>query len=191
MACGRKLLLLLAKLSPLERSTLLYVYSVLVFSPTEACATEDGGTSAAALLLCRSCGHELAHGTDIEFVPSRMAMSIRNDTLVGGQRVNVQLFENPHGQKFEVITFRKADIKQHWPADEHFSWFPGFSWTAATCPRCGTHLGWAFQPSVWPDVVTKAKFDESQRTFLALIAHRLLTEGFASSLLVTPRSFVS
>lgn len=22
------------------------------------------------------------------------------------------------------------------------SWFPGFTWTIAVCPRCGYHLGW-------------------------------------------------
>ncbi|XP_068166324.1 protein cereblon [Antennarius striatus] len=178
-----------------ERLTVLHVYLLLVLPPTaylhtEACAAE-GGTSAAALILCRSCGHELAYGTDVDFVPSRLALSSRNDTLIGGRRVDVQLLENPHGKKFEVITFRKADVHQHWPADKHFTWFPGFSWTVATCPRCGTHLGWAFQPSVWPDVVTKTKFDESKHTFLALITHRLLTEDFASRLLMTPKSFVN
>lgn len=51
--------------------------------------------------------------------------------------------------------------------------------------------GWAFQPRDWPDVITKSSFQESQHTFLALITHRLLTEDFASSLLMTPKSFVS
>uniref|UniRef100_A0A3Q3WND9 CULT domain-containing protein n=1 Tax=Mola mola TaxID=94237 RepID=A0A3Q3WND9_MOLML len=138
---------------------------------------------------CRACGHELAYGTDIDFVPSRLALSSRNDTLVGGRRVTVQLFENPHGHQFEVITFRKADVTRHWPADKRFSWFPGFSWTVATCPRCKTHL-WAFQPSDWPDVIMN-NFEEPEHTFLALIAHHLLTEDFASSLLMTPKSFVS
>lgn len=113
------------------------------YQPGEACAAAaaEVGTSTDTLLLCRACGHELAVGADIHFVPSRLALSSRNDTLVGGRRVNVQLFENPHGHQFEVITFRKADVTQHWPADKHFSWFPGFAWTVATCPRCKTHLG--------------------------------------------------
>lgn len=127
----------------LDRLTVQYVSFVLLFYPaaylpSEACAAAaaEGGTStAAALLLCRACGDEVALGTDIHFVPSRLALSSRNDTLVGGRRVNIQLFENPHGLQFEVITFRKADVEQHWPADKHFSWFPGFSWTVATCPR--------------------------------------------------------
>lgn len=164
-----------------------------VYQPGEACAAEpeSGRTSHDALLLCRACGHELAHGTDVHFVPSRLALSSRNQTMVGGRRVHIQLFENPHGLQFEVITFRKAEVTQHWPADKHFSWFPGFSWTVATCPRCGAHLGWGFQPSSWPDTITKTRFEESEETFLALITHRLLSEDFASSLLVTPKSFMS
>lgn len=51
--------------------------------------------------------------------------------------------------------------------------------------------GWAFQPTDWPDANTKSNFVESEHTFLALIAHHLLTEDFASSLLMTPKSFVS
>lgn len=123
-----------------------FIYFVLVFYPglyqqSDACAAGEERTSKETLILCRACGHELAYGTDIHFVPSRLALSSRNDTLVGGRRVNVQLFENPDGHKFEVITFRKADITQHWPADKRYSWFPGFSWTVATCPRCNIHLG--------------------------------------------------
>lgn len=176
-----------------------YISFVLLFypaayQPVEGCAAaaEEGATSSVAtLILCRACGHELAVGADIHFVPSQLALASRNDTSIGGRRVNIQLFENPHGHQFEVITFRKADVTQHWPADKHFSWFPGFAWTVATCPRCKTHLGWAFQPSDWPDTITKTKFDESAHTFLALITHRLLREDFASSLLMTPKSFMS
>ncbi|XP_075934991.1 uncharacterized protein LOC142934328 [Anarhichas minor] len=182
----------------LERLIMQYISFALLFHPAayqpgEACAAvaEGGTSSAATLLLCRACGHELAVGTDIHFVPSRLALSSRNDTSIGGRMINVQLFENPHGHQFEVITFRKANVTQHWPANKHFSWFPGFSWTAATCPRCKTHLGWAFQPTDWPDTITENRFEESEHTFLALITQRLLREDFASSLLVTPKSFKS
>ena len=144
MTCKRSLRQLVKQLERLMH----YISFVLLFHPAayqpgEACAAaaEEGGTSPATLILCRACGHELAYGTDIHFVPSRLALSSRNDTSVGGRRVNIQLFENPHGHQFEVITFRKADVSPHWPADKHFSWYPGFSWMVATCPRCKTHLG--------------------------------------------------
>lgn len=117
----------------------LVIYSIS-YEHADACGAE-GNSSPATLILCRACGHELAYGTDIHFYPSRLALHSRNDTWVGGRRVNIQLFENPHGHQFEVITFRRADSTLHWPADNRFSWFPGFSWTMATCPRCNTHLG--------------------------------------------------
>lgn len=100
-----------------------------------ACSASEG------LLLCRSCGHEVALERDVRFVPSRLALSHRNNTVIGGRRVSVQLFENPQGLQFDVITLKRADVLKHWPADKHFTWFPGFSWTVATCPRCKTHLG--------------------------------------------------
>ncbi|XP_034548947.1 uncharacterized protein si:ch211-51h9.7 isoform X2 [Notolabrus celidotus] len=111
----------------------------VLYRPGEACAAgaQDGGSSPEVVLLCRACGHELGTGTSIHSVPSRLALSSRNQTLIGGRRVHIQLFENPHGHQFEVITFRTADVSLHWPADKHFSWFPGFSWTLSTCPRLG------------------------------------------------------
>uniref|UniRef100_A0A3Q2ZN96 Si:ch211-51h9.7 n=1 Tax=Kryptolebias marmoratus TaxID=37003 RepID=A0A3Q2ZN96_KRYMA len=135
------------------------------------------------------CGRELALGTDTDFVPSPLALSGRNHTMAGG-RTRVQLLENPHGHRFEVVTFRKADVRKHWPADGDFSWFPGFSWTVATCPRCNTHL-WAFQPSDWPETITETRFEESKDTFVALITNRILREDFAASLLMTPKSLRS
>ncbi|KAA0714449.1 hypothetical protein E1301_Tti020555 [Triplophysa tibetana] len=155
------------------------------------CEWVRSGVACSGLLLCRSCGHEVAEDADVRFVPSRLALSHRNDTVIGGKRVSVQLFENPQGFRFEVVTFKKADVLKHWPADSHFSWYPGFSWTFATCPRCKTHMGWAFQPSDWPSTVTREEFEGSDQTFVSLIADRLLQEHFASTLLMTPKSFRS
>ncbi|KAJ0019838.1 hypothetical protein NQD34_007407 [Periophthalmus magnuspinnatus] len=158
----------------------------------QACGPRaENGMSTDTLMLCRACGYEVANGSDIRFVPSRLTLSSHNDTLPGGRRIGVQLFENPHGRQFEVITFRRADVTLHWPADGHFSFFPGFAWTIATCPHCKAHLGWGFQPDHWPSTVSASRFEESQNTFLGLIAHALLTEEFASSLLMIPKSFVS
>ncbi|XP_062398317.1 uncharacterized protein si:ch211-51h9.7 [Sardina pilchardus] len=153
-----------------------------------ACGTASGSGD---LLLCRSCGHEIALESDANFVHSRLALSHRNDTVVGEKRVSVQKFENPQGYQFEVITFKTADVRKHWPAEKHFTWFPGYAWTIATCPRCRAHLGWAFQPSDWPSTISTEQFDDSQQTFVALIIQRLLREHFASSLLVTPKAFRS
>ncbi|MGH0132605.1 UNVERIFIED_CONTAM: hypothetical protein FKN15_040756 [Acipenser sinensis] len=143
------------------------------------------------ILLCRSCGFEIASSLDLKFVASKLALAQRNDTVIGDQKVTLQLFENPHGRRFQVITLKKAALRKHWPADGHFSWFPGFSWTMSTCPRCHAHLGWSFQPSNWPGQVTEKHFEESEETFVALIIDKLLQENFAATLLVVPRTFRS
>ncbi|XP_078083699.1 protein cereblon [Mustelus asterias] len=143
------------------------------------------------LLLCRSCGFEVAASRDLRFVASALALAQRNDTVIGERRVPVQLFQNPQGLRFQVITFKKAAVHRHWPADEQFSWFPGHSWTVATCPRCHSHLGWSFQPNVWPQHVTDKELEESEETFVALIIDRLLQENFAATLLMVPKSYRS
>ncbi|XP_057687220.1 LOW QUALITY PROTEIN: protein cereblon [Corythoichthys intestinalis] len=178
----------------MEKISCLFLLMSALYRPTAACAANAAGktTSTDTLILCRACGHELASGADtIPTVHSRMALAGRNDTLPGGRRVHVQMFENPQGLQFEVVTFRRADVDKRWPAEKHFSWFPGFSWTVATCPRCRAHLGWAFQPSSWPTTISSSLFESSEQTFLALIVDRLLREDFASSLLITPKSFIS
>ncbi|XP_056136190.1 LOW QUALITY PROTEIN: uncharacterized protein si:ch211-51h9.7, partial [Lampris incognitus] len=167
------------------------------FSPpdglNDACAA--GGGERTPLILCRACGHELADERDVKYIPGPLSLS---DTLIGDRRVHVQVPENPHGRRFEVITFRRAAVTRHLPPDKGSSWFPGYSWMVATCPRfparlksheCAPSSGWAFQPSDWPDTMTNTKLGESEHTFLALITHRLLREDFASSLLMVPKSF--
>ncbi|GCB60178.1 protein cereblon [Scyliorhinus torazame] len=143
------------------------------------------------LLLCRSCGLEVAASRDLRFVASALALAQRNDTVIGERRVPVQLFQNPQGLRFQVLTFKRAAVHRHWPAEEQFSWFPGHSWAVATCPRCHSHLGWSFQPNVWPRHVTDEEFEESEETFVALIIDRLLQENFAATLLLVPKSYRS
>ncbi|XP_066500910.1 uncharacterized protein si:ch211-51h9.7 [Hoplias malabaricus] len=150
----------------------------------EACSSIDG------LLLCRYCGHEVALDEHIHFLPSPFALSLRNDTVTGTRKTTAQLFENPQGFQFAVITLKQADVLKHWPAEKHSTWFPGFSWMLATCPRCKTHLGWAFQPSDWSLTVTRQDFEDSEQTFVALIIQKLLHAQFTSTL-VTPNSFRS
>lgn len=143
------------------------------------------------LLLCRSCGLEIAFSGDLKHVSSSLALSLWNSTVIGDKRVPVQVFENPSGIRFQVITLKKAHVHKHWPADRYFSWFPGYSWTAATCHRCHAHLGWTFQPNDWPAEVTEKEFEESEETFVALILDKILQENFAATLLLVPKSFHS
>ncbi|MFN2267792.1 MAG: cereblon family protein [Desulfonatronovibrio sp.] len=56
------------------------------------------------------------------------------------------VFVNPHGLVFEVRCFSKAmNISGLGPITSEFSWFPGYSWQAALCTVCQTHLGWSYQ----------------------------------------------
>ena len=116
-------------------------FSVLLLWCTATCSDACAVEADTGLLLCRSCGHEVAAAEDMNPVPSPVALSHRNDSLLGDKQLHIQLLQNPHGHQFEVITFRTADVAKRWPADGGFSWFPGFTWTVASCPRCGVHLG--------------------------------------------------
>ncbi|ELU09887.1 hypothetical protein CAPTEDRAFT_128319, partial [Capitella teleta] len=93
-------------------------------------------------LLCRQCGHEVAIAKDLYPQPSKLAIGQRNDTILGVPGTLIQLLQNPHGKNFEVITTKRADVYKYDKAVVEYSWFEGFSWRLAVCPRCGAHLGW-------------------------------------------------
>eukprot|EP00795_Rhopilema_esculentum_P008566 gene8566-14568_t len=95
-------------------------------------------------LLCRKCGHGITIADDLTSVPTRKALRQRNDTVSKQKDTLIQLFENPQGLKFELITTRKADVKTLGEKVAEYSWFPGFSWIVCVCPHCGFHLGWKF-----------------------------------------------
>jgi hypothetical protein len=137
-------------------------------------------------LLCRSCGHEVTDSQHFIRKPSILAKRIRNDTVLGVQGVLIQLFENPHGKQFEVITSSSADVFRQDQAFGEHSWFPGFLWHIVVCPRCGYHLGWSFEPADHQ----QEKVDTDQ-TFIALILDHLLHQDFADSLLITPKFYRS
>ena len=123
---------------------------------SDACAAAEGDDGT-ALLLCRSCGHEVTTGADLHPVRSPLALSHRNDSRLGDEPLHVQVLQNPHGHRFEVITFKAADVAKRWPADGGASWFPGFAWTVASCPRCGAHLGKS--PNQDPEPGTRARYN--------------------------------
>jgi len=63
--------------------------------------------------------------------------------LQGSQK---HTFANPHGIVFEIGCFRAVmGCGYAGPASDEFSWFKGFSWRAAVCVMCLTHLGWLFE----------------------------------------------
>ena len=142
----------------------------------------------ADFLLCRNCGHEIVQAQDLIRKPSGLALRQRNDTILGVKGVLIQLFENPQGSRFEVITSRKADLltTQEQPVFEH-SWFPGHSWKVSFCPKCGAHLGWHFHPHAGLHDSDQA--DDSK--FSGLILNNLLHNEYADNLLMTPKTYSS
>ncbi|XP_048415058.1 uncharacterized protein si:ch211-51h9.7 isoform X2 [Stegostoma tigrinum] len=71
-------------------------------------AGQEEASSRDELLLCRSCGFEVAASRDLKFVASALALAQRNDTVIGERRVPVQLFQNPQGLRFQVGHFSPA-----------------------------------------------------------------------------------
>jgi hypothetical protein len=56
-----------------------------------------------------------------------------------------QVFSNPHGVVFEIITVREAQgLVGVGPASTEFSWFSQHAWRIVCCSRCLAHLGWHY-----------------------------------------------
>ncbi|MEE6505607.1 hypothetical protein FKM82_005577 [Ascaphus truei] len=137
------------------------------------------------LLLCKLCGFEVAGSGDLHFSPSPVCLSRGNATVtIGERKVPVQLLGDPAGgERHYVVTLRRAAVHKHWPARDTGSWFPGFSWVTAKCPRCLTRLGWAYQPESWRPFSTDVEFEDSDDTFVALIIDELMQETFSPSMI--------
>lgn len=86
---------------------------------------DDGAVAPARRIRCRHCQESIAEHD---------AEATRH------------VFANPAGRVFEIWRLREARLDA-WgvPTEEH-TWFAGFAWRAGTCPRCGFHLGWIFNP---------------------------------------------
>jgi len=56
---------------------------------------------------------------------------------------------NEHDHRFDVSRFKPSSNNVTLSKDisDQYSWFPGYSWSIATCSECGQHLGWGFHPS--------------------------------------------
>ena len=80
-------------------------------------------------IVCASCGHSVAKGTD--------------RTEVAGRHQHTCV--NPHGYVYRIVVFRRAEGvvgAGEW-SDVH-TWFAGTFWQVACCRSCNIHLGWIF-----------------------------------------------
>ncbi|RUS91630.1 hypothetical protein EGW08_000603, partial [Elysia chlorotica] len=129
-------------------------------------------------LLCRKCGFELANSQHLFSMPSKLALGVRNDTIATDQRLFIQLFKNPQGLKLLIIHCRYINFATD-------SWFPGYVWSIAKCPRCGTHIGWMFTAAK----ATLEKAESRISSFIGIILGQVMHEQEVSSLIITPKLY--
>ncbi|XP_038052086.1 protein cereblon-like [Patiria miniata] len=137
-----------------------------------------------AFLLCRQCGHEVTQATDLIRRTSDLSLHQRNDTILGVDNVLIQLFKNPQGRVFELITAKQAEVIKAEQAFAEHSWFPTYSWRIVSCPHCRAHLGWSFEPHGHKDGT-----QDTEETFYGLILNHLIHQEYADSLLMMPKMY--
>ncbi|XP_027051393.1 protein cereblon-like isoform X1 [Pocillopora damicornis] len=157
-------------------------------------------------LLCRRCGQDISVAANLNNLGSKLALRQRNDTILGVKQCLIQLFKNPHGQHFELITVTSANIKSLGEAFEEHSWFPGYAWRVAVCSQCGVHMGWSFEhrhpkdyvektSKFWDDLSSHKEQNKGNsriiHSFVGLIYPNLIEEHYADSLIVTPKAYRS
>lgn len=82
-------------------------------------------------ITCRLCSAELSRMSEVFTAPGS-----------DGAR---QVFANPTGRVFEVLTVLRANgALALGEGTSEFTWFAGYTWRIAVCSRCGHHIGWAF-----------------------------------------------
>ncbi|KAL3888400.1 hypothetical protein ACJMK2_000768 [Sinanodonta woodiana] len=133
--------------------------------------------------LCRKCGLEVFRSVDLVNVPSQEAYRQRNDTY-GEKLALIQLFKNPQGMYFEVVTTSTASVHSQELSFGEATWFPGYAWKISQCPRCGHHLGWEYVPM-------DSSTAENPKSFFGLILENLLFENEADNLILIPKSYRS
>ncbi|XP_071440082.1 protein cereblon-like [Hetaerina americana] len=143
-------------------------------------ARKEGGPE---YLLCRYCGSDTADASYLSYLVSPEAISYKNQSVYGLQHVGVQLLENPHGNRFHLVTLKKAGCvgKGSWSSQD--TWFPGYSWRNCFCTHCGRQLGWIFQT----DPELSEGNNKSSNSFYALIVDKILSESFSDSLIAFPK----
>jgi hypothetical protein len=58
------------------------------------------------------------------------------------------IFKNPYGKYFEIITVTEANLKCDNIFHREDSFYEGYLWSICVCPKCGKHQGWLFIPDI-------------------------------------------
>ena len=128
-------------------------------------------------LLCKICGHEVAHLKDVIYKKSPLATKTWNDTkLFHNNVIKIQRLKNPQNNEFDLITVTRADLNLlNETRSISDTWFPNYYWTICLCPKCFTHIGWYFN--------TKS----GQNDFFTLILDKLFNEETEDSIILKPK----
>jgi hypothetical protein len=101
-------------------------------APSDPAARADDDTEhqpSARWFWCRGCGSAVA----------------KEDALVTVVGTGPQVYVNPHGTVFEIITFCHAvNLVGVGDATAEFTWFSAYTWRIVVCAGCAAHLGWVY-----------------------------------------------
>ncbi len=136
-------------------------------------------------LLCKNCGHEIAHIKHIKHFHSPLTVKTWQDREFlkthghgNGLKIapTIQLIRNNLGNEFNLLTVTQASmlLLNHTTSME-YTWFPKFTWTIGVCPGCKKHIGWYYQST------------ESNESFYGLVFDYLFNEDEAEDLVMIPR----
>ncbi|CAL1540198.1 unnamed protein product [Lymnaea stagnalis] len=116
-----------------------------------------------------------------------MALRQRNDTISNSNKVLIQLFKNPNDVYFELITSLESELESDTQKFATDSWFPGYSWSIAKCPKCGTHIGWSYHALAG----TIDSATSHVTTFFGLILDKIMHEDEVNNLIAMPKTYAS
>jgi len=168
---------------------IIFIYLLLHIISVDVCkGGDDNGYSSADVgyFLCRKCGTEVAEVNHLVWITSKLALHHRNESI-GSKRALIQHFKNPNGDHFEVMTFDKTHAEKSFQKHADHSFFPGFAWSFARCPRCGAHIGWGFDSIAGAVQELPTKLS----SFVALILDNVMREQDALDLIAVPKAYAS
>ncbi|KAK0046075.1 protein cereblon [Biomphalaria pfeifferi] len=89
------------------------------------------------MFTCKECSNPLANAKHTHHIKSETALREEIES-----NFTLQLFKNPGEYFFDVITFLTANVNSSTMSFAANTWFEGYSWSIANCPKCDVHVGW-------------------------------------------------
>ncbi|XP_059620840.1 protein cereblon-like isoform X2 [Phlebotomus argentipes] len=157
----------------------LLIELILLFCAYNLEANEE--TLLKDFLICRACGSDVALSNFLLYKVSPHAKYVANETLFEDQPTLVQELENPIGIRYRIVLLRHANCAQIDSWNNYYSWFPGYSWKLCLCSKCGTLLGWMYEPI---DTALETQSEPTKDGFYAIILPNVISESFVNSLLM-------